>query len=148
MLNCSASLAMSTSVLKALPGKLNIKRHSPSIRYVSAFVRWLQRYKAIKNYIIQQSPYIKKPHTVTLRERQQTLNNRRMHHVGEDKIEKKIRPLWSPFGITDQVGSRNPSLVSPFGIKRLASYCQTVIMRDEFFDPILTWIMDFVLGHH
>ena len=31
MLNCSASLAMSTSVLKDLPGKLDIKRHSPSI---------------------------------------------------------------------------------------------------------------------
>ena len=30
MLNRSASLAMSTSVLKALPGKLDIKRHSPS----------------------------------------------------------------------------------------------------------------------
>ena len=27
---------MSTSVLKALPGKLNIKRHSPSILYISA----------------------------------------------------------------------------------------------------------------
>ena len=35
MLNRSASLAMSTSVLKALPGKLDIKRHSPSILYVS-----------------------------------------------------------------------------------------------------------------
>ena len=35
MLNCSASLAMSTSVLKALPGKLDIKRHSPSILYLS-----------------------------------------------------------------------------------------------------------------
>ena len=33
MLNCSASQAMSTSVLKALPGKLDIKRHSPSILY-------------------------------------------------------------------------------------------------------------------
>ena len=31
MLNRSASLAMSTSVLKALPGKLDIKRHSLSI---------------------------------------------------------------------------------------------------------------------
>ena len=31
----SASLAMSTSVLKALPGKLDIKRHSPSILYIS-----------------------------------------------------------------------------------------------------------------
>ena len=29
-----ASLAMSTSVLKALPGKLDIKRHSPSILYI------------------------------------------------------------------------------------------------------------------
>ena len=33
MLNRSASLAVSTSVLKALPGKLDIKRHSPSILY-------------------------------------------------------------------------------------------------------------------
>ena len=33
MLNRSASLAMSTSVLKALAGKLDIKRHSPSILY-------------------------------------------------------------------------------------------------------------------
>ena len=35
MLNRSASLAMSTSVLKALPGKLDIKRHSSSILYFS-----------------------------------------------------------------------------------------------------------------
>ena len=34
MLNRSASLAMSTSVLKALPGKLDIKRHSPNILYL------------------------------------------------------------------------------------------------------------------
>ena len=33
MLNCATSLAMSTSVLKALPGKLDIKRRSPSILY-------------------------------------------------------------------------------------------------------------------
>ena len=33
MLNRLASLAMSTRVLKALPGKLDIKRHSPSILY-------------------------------------------------------------------------------------------------------------------
>ena len=33
MLNRSASLAMSTRVLEALPGKLDIKRHSPSILY-------------------------------------------------------------------------------------------------------------------
>ena len=34
MMNRSASLMMSTSVLKALPGKLDIKRHSPSILYL------------------------------------------------------------------------------------------------------------------
>ena len=34
MLNRSAILAMTTSVLKALPGKLDIKRHSPSILYI------------------------------------------------------------------------------------------------------------------
>ena len=34
MLNCSASLAMSTCVLKTLPGKLDIKRYSPSILYI------------------------------------------------------------------------------------------------------------------
>ena len=34
MLNRSASLAMSTSVLEALPGKVDIKRHSPSILYI------------------------------------------------------------------------------------------------------------------
>ena len=36
MMNRSASLKISTSVLKALPCKLNIKRHSPSILYISA----------------------------------------------------------------------------------------------------------------
>ena len=36
MLNRSASLTMSTSILKALPGKPDIKRHSPSILYISA----------------------------------------------------------------------------------------------------------------
>ena len=30
----SASLKMSTSVLKALPGKLDIKRHSPCLLYI------------------------------------------------------------------------------------------------------------------
>ena len=39
MLNRSKSLAMSTSVLKALPGKLDIKRHSPSILYLGYMVR-------------------------------------------------------------------------------------------------------------
>ena len=31
MLNCLASLEMSTSVLKAMPGKLDIKKQKPSI---------------------------------------------------------------------------------------------------------------------
>ena len=39
MLNRSASLAMSTCVLKALPGKLDIKRHSPSILYIHCIVQ-------------------------------------------------------------------------------------------------------------
>ena len=38
MLNRSASLAMSTSGLKALPGKLDIKRHSPNMIYLSQFM--------------------------------------------------------------------------------------------------------------
>ena len=36
MLNRSASLAISSSVPKALPGKLDIKIHSPSVLYISA----------------------------------------------------------------------------------------------------------------
>ena len=35
MLNRSASLAMSTSILKALSGKPDIKRHSPSILFIT-----------------------------------------------------------------------------------------------------------------
>ena len=35
MLNRSASLAMSASIRKALPGKLDIKGHSPSSIYLS-----------------------------------------------------------------------------------------------------------------
>ena len=38
MLNPSASLAMSKSVLEALPGKLDIKRHSPSILYIAGVI--------------------------------------------------------------------------------------------------------------
>ena len=33
-MNLSASLAMSTSVLKALPGKLDIKKHLPGILFI------------------------------------------------------------------------------------------------------------------
>ena len=36
ILYISACLAMPTNVLKALPGELDIKRHSPSILYISA----------------------------------------------------------------------------------------------------------------
>ena len=36
MLNRSTSLAMSTSALKALPGNIDIKSHSPSIPYVNS----------------------------------------------------------------------------------------------------------------
>ena len=61
MLNCLASLAMSTSVLKALPDKLDIKRHSPSILYLqfSLFIHafgynpvmlWLPNFITIKVY--------------------------------------------------------------------------------------------------
>ena len=37
-----ASLAMSTCILKALPGKLDIKRHSPSILYFHIITSLLQ----------------------------------------------------------------------------------------------------------
>ena len=39
MLNCSASLSMSTSILKDLPGKFDIKRHPPSILYLVVLMR-------------------------------------------------------------------------------------------------------------
>ena len=47
MLNRSASLAMSTCVLKALPGKLDIKRHSPSILYLLGHVETIQLILAV-----------------------------------------------------------------------------------------------------
>ena len=43
MLNTSASLAMSTSILKAMPGKLDIKRHSPSILYICVITRFIMK---------------------------------------------------------------------------------------------------------
>ena len=55
MLNRSASLAMSTSVLKALPGKLDIKRHSPSILYTvdsEMFARILILRIALKDILV------------------------------------------------------------------------------------------------
>ena len=49
MLNRSASLAMSKCVLKALPGKLDIKRHSPSILYVGIhYLRFLSHKMAMQ----------------------------------------------------------------------------------------------------
>ena len=53
MLNRLASLAMSTSVLKALPGKLDIKIHSPSILYVAAREEATQKY-----HVSQVSEYL------------------------------------------------------------------------------------------
>ena len=52
MLNRSASLAMSTSVLKTLPGKLDIKRHSPSILYVSIPVLCILTYFSEEGLLI------------------------------------------------------------------------------------------------
>ena len=40
MLNRSASFTMSTSVLKALPGKLDIKKHSASILHLPSHGQW------------------------------------------------------------------------------------------------------------
>ena len=40
MLTGSASLLMSAIILKALPGKLDIKRHSPSLLYVLVHQIW------------------------------------------------------------------------------------------------------------
>ena len=64
MLNRSASLAMSTSVLKALPGKLDIKRHSPSILYVQADNPWYNYY--LLNHGHVRSYHICKTHMRTL----------------------------------------------------------------------------------
>ena len=48
MLNRSASLAMSISVLKALHGKLDIKRHSPSILYLDIYPCCIRQYGRLK----------------------------------------------------------------------------------------------------
>ena len=53
MLNRLASLTMSTSVLKALPGKLDTKSHSPSILYL---------YGHFKEALTQDSTYPYKLH--------------------------------------------------------------------------------------
>ena len=44
MVNRSARLTMSTSILEAVPGKLDIKRHSPTILYL--FSNILGRYRS------------------------------------------------------------------------------------------------------
>ena len=46
----SASLGMSTRLLEALPGKLNIKRHSPSILYILTSLAIQQAYS--KPYLV------------------------------------------------------------------------------------------------
>ena len=55
MLNRSASLAMSTSVLKALTCKLDIKRHSPSILYL------ISQHEGSSDPILQNVRYSRKP---------------------------------------------------------------------------------------
>ena len=47
ILYISASLSMSTSILKALPGKLDIKRQSPRILYISASLAMSNVLKAL-----------------------------------------------------------------------------------------------------
>ena len=58
MLNRSSSLELSTSILKALPGKLDIKRHSPSILHISSSVvaQWKSVIHEIKESQIRGSP--------------------------------------------------------------------------------------------
>ena len=52
MLNSSARLAMATSVLKALPGKLDIKRHSPSIPHILPIHNVNDKDSCVAPYII------------------------------------------------------------------------------------------------
>ena len=57
MLNRSASLAMSTCVLKALPGKLDIKRHSPSILYLlDKVVEYVVHVAVVDDSVIKEFP--------------------------------------------------------------------------------------------
>ena len=53
-LNCSASLAKSTSVLKALPGKFDIKRHRPSFLYLLFLSKHLEEGRHITVISIKQ----------------------------------------------------------------------------------------------
>ena len=66
MLNRSASLAMSTSVLKALPGKLDIKRHSPSNLYIDDSHHEYQDQVTSKWYKLECSPLVDSDHRVTM----------------------------------------------------------------------------------
>ena len=59
MLNRSASLAMSTSVFKAFPGKLDIKRQSPSILYTHKPMNCIQNRSFIGMYGFTQDLYIR-----------------------------------------------------------------------------------------
>ena len=46
---------MSTSVLEALPGKLDIKRHSPSILYLRGGLIIKEQELSLCNYVSQQN---------------------------------------------------------------------------------------------
>ena len=90
MLNRSASLAMSTCVLKALPGKLDIKRHSPSILYVNAGHLTLFQvsfdviYLGLKNHLYQKICNS----LVVFQQHQQTLKKE-----NEQRNDYKIKPV-------------------------------------------------------
>ena len=69
MLYISASLAMSTSVPNALPGKLDIERQSPSILYISASLAMSTHVlKALPGKLdIKRRSHLGKPHNVNKR---------------------------------------------------------------------------------
>ena len=55
MLNRSASLAMSTSILETLPGKLDIKRHTPIVLYLFHFLILFASERQLKMMVLMES---------------------------------------------------------------------------------------------
>ena len=82
MLNHSASLPMSTSVLKALPGKLDIKRHKPGILYFfnkcysGIFSEFLQKLIRKTNQHFKSDYKISRLHLLQLRRHPVIIYNR------------------------------------------------------------------------
>ena len=60
MLIRPASLAMSTRVLKALPGKLDIKRHSSSFLYVYNRKKGASENTVMRDYVLPDYTHIKR----------------------------------------------------------------------------------------